>query len=161
MSILKPSAAMLTACVLSAGMALGIPGAARAQSYDSFSLAPGFQPDPLVSTGLSGGVRAVTCDTRTTGEGTVVTTYVDTANAPDHVLHLARPFPFLRASVQATGDVTLLISGPDGIHCSDDVNGVMPEIAGAWPAGTYYIWIGDFVGPSRGAYNYQLFLSEY
>lgn len=161
MNILKQSAIALTACVMSSGVVFAVPQAVNAQDYASFTLAPGFQPDPVVGTGASGGTHAVTCDTRSTGEGTSVTTYVDAADSPDHVLTVTRPFSFLRASVQAEGDVTLLVSGPDGTYCSDDVNGAMPEIHGSWPAGTYYFWIGDFAGPTSGTYRYQLQLSEY
>jgi hypothetical protein len=149
MNIVKNSAAVLAACALSTGVVLGLPQVAKAD-YQSFSLAPGFTPDPQVGTGLSGGTRS----TNDCG-------YVDASNAPDHVVTLTRPFSFLRASVEASGDVTLLVTGPDGRFCSDDANGLMPEISGYWPAGTYNIWVGDFVGNGNGTYRYQLFLSEY
>jgi hypothetical protein len=148
MNILKTSATVLTACALGTSVVLGLPQAARAD-YQNFRLAPGFLPDPAVGTGLSGGSRS-------TGD----CGYVDGANAPDHVMTLTRPFSFLRASVAAEGDVTLLITGPDGRYCSDDANGLMPEVSGFWPAGTYQIWVGDFVGDRSGSFRYQLFLSE-
>lgn len=150
MNILKNSAIALTTCVLSAGVVFALPQQANAQDYGSFSLTPGFLPDPQIGTGMSGGVRSTSdCG------------YVDSADAPDHVLTVNEGFSYLRAYVEAPGDVTLLVEGPDGRYCSDDVNGLMPEISGSWPAGTYRIWIGDFAGPGQGTYRYQLFLSEY
>jgi len=150
MNILKNSAIALTTCALSAGIVFGLPQQAKAQDYGSFSLAPGFQPDPQMGTGLSGG-----------GRSTSDCGYVDSADAPDHVLTVTEDFSYLRAVVEAPGDVTLLVEGPDGRFCSDDVNGLMPEISGYWPTVTYQIWIGDFAGPSQGTHRYQLFLSEY
>ncbi|MBD2090895.1 hypothetical protein H6F67_13645 [Microcoleus sp. FACHB-1515] len=148
MNIFKTSATVFAACAFGASAVVAMPQAARAD-YQSFNLAPGFMPDPAVGTGLSGGSRA----TNDCG-------YVDAANAPDHVVTLTRPFQFLRASVEAEGDVTLLITGPDGRYCSDDANGLMPEVSGFWPAGTYQIWVGDFVGDRSGTYRYELYLSE-
>lgn len=146
MNVTKAFAFLLTASVgISAAVIL--PQAARAD-YQSFSLAPGFSPNPAMGTGLSGGRQ----ETNDCG-------YID-AEAPDHVVTLTRPFQFLRASVEAEGDVTLLIVGPDGRSCSDDANGLMPEVSGAWPAGTYQIWVGDFVGDRLGAHRYELYLSE-
>lgn len=146
MNILKSSTAVLSACALSAGLTVGLATQARAD-YQSFSLAPGFMPDPQIGTGYSGGSR------QTPDCG-----FVDAANAPDHVVYLSNNFDFLRASVQSSGDVTLLIEGPGGRVCSDDVNGLMPEIAGAWSAGTYSVWIGDWDG---SYYRYQFSLSEF
>lgn len=149
MNIFKGSVTVLSACAMVTGLVISAPQPAKAD-YQSFNLAPGFMPDPQVGTGLSGGTRA----TNDCG-------FVDSANAPDHVVTLTRPFEYLRAHVQADGDVTLLIEGPDGRFCSDDVNGLMPEISGYWPAGTYSVWIGDFMGDSAGTYRYQLYLTEY
>ncbi|HEY9644166.1 MAG TPA: hypothetical protein V6C57_26975 [Coleofasciculaceae cyanobacterium] len=116
----------------------------------SLTLAPGFSPDPQVSTGVSGGSRA------TTNCG-----YVGAADAPNQVISLTQPFSFLRASVEAEGDVTLLIETPSGkLLCSDDVNGLMPEIAGEAPPGIYKIWVGDYVGNAAKNFRYRLTLTE-
>ncbi|MEB3213275.1 MAG: hypothetical protein VKL39_18135 [Leptolyngbyaceae bacterium] len=146
MNIVKNAVATLSAVALSSGIALSMPQQARAD-YQSFGLTPGFMPDPQIGTGYSGGGRA----TNDCG-------FVDSAGSPDHVVQLYQPFNFLRASVNASGDVTLLIEGPDGRYCSDDANGLMPEISGYWPAGTYNVWIGDW---DQGGYRYQFSLSEY
>lgn len=149
MNIFKSSATILTTCLMTAGLVTGSVQEAKA-AYENFTLAPGFTPEPVSGSGLSGGSRQ-----------TADCGFVDAANAPDHVINVTQPFSFLRAHVEAEGDVTLLIEGPDGRFCSDDVNGLMPEISGSWPAGTYRVWIGDFEGNSRGEYQYQLFLTEY
>ncbi|MGB3494516.1 MAG: hypothetical protein WBA57_17440 [Elainellaceae cyanobacterium] len=145
MNILKVSATVLSTCALSVGLVVGMASQVRAD-YQSFSLAPGFMPDPQVGTGYSGG------DRQTPDCGNV-----DTADAPDHVVYLSNDFSFLRASVNSSEDVTLLIQGPGGRICSDDVNGLLPEISGSWSAGTYNVWIGDWDG---GYHRYQFSLSE-
>lgn len=160
MNIVKTVTVALTACAMTTGMALTLPQAAHAEDYESFTLAPGFNPNPVVGTGLSGGTRLVDCHTNESRGQTVVRTYVDAADAPDHVLTVTRPFSSLRASVQAEGDVTLLIQGPDGTYCSDDVEDLMPSISGDWPTGTYNIWVGDFVGDGSGTYRYELILTQ-
>ncbi len=149
MNTLKTSAVLIATCLVTTGSALVAIAPALAD-YQSFRMAPGFTPDPQVGTGVSGGTRS-----------TADCGYVDQADAPDHIVQLTQDFSFLRAAVEAQGDVTLLIEGPDGRFCSDDVNGLMPEISGFWPAGTYNVWIGDFVGNSAGSYPYSLYLSEY
>jgi hypothetical protein len=154
------AARILTICVITAGLGLLTTKNATAEDYESFTLAPGFQPNPVVGTGLSGGTRLVECYTLESNGETMVETYVDSADAPDHVVTVTQPFADLIASVESEGDVTLLIEGPDGTYCSDDVDGLMPAIAGSWSAGSYNIWIGDFVGDGSGAYRYELVLIE-
>lgn len=146
MNVFKTVITTLSAVTLSSGLAVGMAQQVRAD-YQSFGLAPGFTPDPQTGTGYSGGGRS----TNDCG-------FVDSYDAPDHVVQLYQPFSFLRASVDAPGDVTLLIEGPDGRYCSDDANGLMPEISGYWPAGTYSVWVGDW---DQGGYRYRLNLSEY
>lgn len=149
MNILKISATVLAICAVSTGANFGFSDVAKADDYESFSLAPGFEPQPAVGTGLSGGTRSTSdCG------------FVDVADAPDHIITLTQPFSFLRATVEAEDDVTLLIAGPDGTVCSDDVNGLLPEIAGSWSPGTYSVWVGDFVGDRAGTYRYQITFSE-
>lgn len=145
MNILSRSTKVITTCLVTIGLVIGTTQQARAD-YQSFTLAPGFHPDPATGSGHSGGPRL----TEDCG-------YVDTANDPDHTVTLTRSFTYLRAYVSAPGDVTLLIEGPMGRICSDDVNGRMPEFGGRWQAGTYRLWVGDF---SNSNYRYQLFLSE-
>jgi hypothetical protein len=112
------------------------------------TLEPGFAPDPHISAGLSGGAQ----ETANCG-------YIN-GDRPNLVVEIPQPFPFLRASIQAEADVTLLIETPSGqLICSDDVQGLLPEISGEAPAGTYKLWVGDFVGKAEGSYRYRLSLT--
>jgi hypothetical protein len=160
MNLVKGTAFILTACVITAGIGLLTTKTATAEDYESFTLSPGFEPNPAVGTGLSGGTRLVECATGESNGETTIQTYVDDADAPDHTVTLTDEIPNLSASVESDGDVTLVVEGPDGTFCSDDVDGLLPAISGDWPAGTYNIWIGDFVGDSSGTYRYQLVLTE-
>jgi hypothetical protein len=148
MELPKHLATALTAAFVTAGLLICSAVQARAD-FKALNLEPGFMPNPEVIKGLSGGTR----ETPDCG-------YVKAADTPDAVVTLTQPFAALKASVQATGDVTMLIEGPNGRICSDDVNGLMPEISGAAPAGTYRVWIGDYVGKAEQGFNYQITLSE-
>ncbi|MEM1280036.1 MAG: hypothetical protein AAGG53_08500 [Cyanobacteria bacterium P01_H01_bin.152] len=149
MNVFKTPATLLTATLLSLGLATTVVSEARAE-YETFEIVPGFTPDPLVGTGISGGPDDV-------GE----CGFVDTYDSPDHVLYIEGYFEFLRVSVDAPGDVTLLMENVETGEslCIDDSNGtLLPEFAGEWPVGTYFIWVGDF---DNGGYPYQLSISEF
>jgi hypothetical protein len=121
-----------------------VPTQGQYTQYEDFELSPGFQPDPRVGSGTSGG-------TEDSGDcGTIDST-------PDHLLILTRDFDFLRISVEAPGDITLLVEKPNGERvCSDDTLGVLPEVVGSYPAGRYKIWVGDW----GNSYEYQICLSQ-
>lgn len=132
---------------VSLGVWLGVAATARSDSH-SLLLSPGFSPDPLVMTGISGG-------TQTTPDCGFIKT-----GSPNLTVTLTDAFQFLQAAVTAAGDVTLLVEAPSGRRiCSDDVNGLMPQISGAPPAGTYKIWIGDYQAQPDTGYSYQLTLT--
>jgi len=38
----------------------------------------------------------------------------------------------------------LLVKGPGGTWCNDDVSDRNPIIAGEWLSGTYSIWVGSY-----------------
>lgn len=140
----------LTPIAMGVGLAslIGAIGAAPAQAqYESFRLNPAEAPLSVTGSGQSGGWRW----TEDCG-------HVDAANAPDHVVDVTAEFSELRATVAADADVTLYIQFPDGrAHCVDNANGSeLPEYIGAWPAGTSYLWIGDW---DRGLHPYQIMLS--
>lgn len=112
--------------------------------YEDFELSPGFQPDPRLGSGTSGGTEDGS------GCGKIDST-------PDHLLTLTRDFDFLRISVEAPGDITLLVEKPNGEQvCSDETLGVLPEVSGNYPAGRYKIWVGDW----GNSYEYQICLSQ-
>lgn len=152
MNLRKVSATVLATGLVSLGLVMAGTTSAHAEDYESFTLRPGFLPDPVVGTGLSGGPRNVgDCG------------WVDTANAPDHVLALSQPFSYLRLYVVAPGDVTLYMqnAGTGETICVDDSNGtLLPDFSSSWPAGTYNIWIGDFENNSSGTYRYQMYITE-
>jgi len=160
MTRLKTVAVALATCVLTAGVTMMTASSAKAEDYEPFTLEPGFQPNPAIGTGLSGGTHQVDCQPVESSSQETIKTYIDEANAPDHVITITAPIPHMEASVQAEGDVTLYIEGPNGTMCSNDVNGNMPAISGEWQPGTYNVWIGDFVGDGHGTYRYELKLEE-
>lgn len=148
----KPIQAVVLASLMGIGGAIAQPEVAHAEDYESFSLQPGFLPDPVIGTGLSGG-------SRNSGD----CGYVDTLDAPDHTLYIDESFDYLRLYVDAPGDVTLLMESETTGEsiCVDDSNGsLLPEFSGAWPAGTYNIWIGDFENNPSGTYRYRLYITE-
>lgn len=118
--------------------------------YCSFVIEPGFLPDPLTSTGVSGG------PTQTPDCGNIDGT-------PDHEITITQDFASLRMHVESQGDVTLLVEGPFGRVCSDDVVGLLPEIQRDFPAGTYQVWVGDWQGTwsMDGASPYTFHVTEY
>jgi hypothetical protein len=150
--------ALLTG-VLLAGFTLVMPSAVQADE-EALVLNPGFQPNPTIRTGVSGGSRSVVCYTTESQGRTQIRTYVEAENAPNAVVQLPRALNNLRISVQARDDLALVIEGPDGNYCSDDADGLMPAIIGNWPAGTYKVWVGDSVSDRKGAYPYQLLFTQ-
>jgi len=69
-------------------------------------------------------------------------------------------FSNLRIMAHATepdADVTLVVQKPDGSYlCNDDLDiGVStdPLVEGAFPAGTYKIWIGSYESGANEAYK--------
>lgn len=80
---------------------------------------------------------------------------------PDHVLILTGDMDRLSLSVMSEGDTTLLVDGPRGIDCSDNDRRNSRDAAvqeGAWPAGTYRIWVGAFERGDR--IDYRLSVGE-
>ncbi len=113
-------------------MLLSSAGVVRSQAVQ---LSPGFQPNPMVVNGTSGG------GTATQGCGMI--------NAkPNVVLTLNANFNYLRFNVQSTGQPTLLIKGPSGISCvpADKLSGGNIQAPGYWEKGIYSIFIGDLAG---------------
>ncbi|HEY9673624.1 MAG TPA: hypothetical protein V6D11_19430 [Waterburya sp.] len=107
-------------------------GVVRSQALQ---LSPGFQPEPTVVSGTSGG------NTATQGCGMV-------SAQPNVVLTLDANFNYLRFNVQSSGQPTLLIKGPSGISCvpADKLSGGNIQAPGYWEKGVYSIYIGDLTG---------------
>ncbi len=104
------------------------------------------QAPNLQMSGMSGGGRASDCGyigNRPSEQVTISPQYVEQSG-------------YLRISVTAAGNPTLLIEGPSGRFCSVGQGGRNPQHVGVWPAGVYNIYVGDRQGQSH---PYQLNLS--
>jgi hypothetical protein len=128
------------------GSAIVCPLPASAQSapiFESTAVSPGFSPDPRTLRGISGG----SVPARTIAQRAETTTgpcvgFVD--SSPDHTLTLNSFFDFLSIEVQSSEDTTLVVKGPGGTWCNDDISGKNPGIAGQWQAGNYAVWVGSY-----------------
>lgn len=125
--------------------------------FEDIAIAPSLNPRDIELRGISGGVvetqkqsgRAVT----ETGE---CIGFIDTE--PDHKITLTQPFKYLKLQVKSSGDTVLLVRGPGGSWCSDDVSDRNPEIGGDWLQGTYEVWIGSY--EENTSFPYLLELKE-
>jgi hypothetical protein len=140
MKMLKPWMVVPTALA----MVLSSAGLVRSQPIN---IAPGFQPDPLVVNGTSGGSVA------SQGCGTIAAT-------PNHTLTLGANFNYLRINVQGGGKPTLLIKGPGSRNScvpADNMSGGSIQAPGFWEQGTYSIFVGDLAG---GQHPYTLSITQ-
>lgn len=128
--------------VVPASVVMLLTGLAAAQAQVT-SINLGFNPDPLEVKGTSGGVSNKGCGM--------------TGAAPNYVLNLATNFNYLRFSVQAEGQPTLLIQGPNGSSCVQAVPGKNINVPGYWEKGTYSISVGDRAG---GQHPFTLSISQ-
>ncbi|MFH7028605.1 MAG: hypothetical protein ACHBN1_25230 [Heteroscytonema crispum UTEX LB 1556] len=104
-----------------------------------------FQPDPLIVNGKSGGENKSNCGNITA--------------APNQVINVTEPLPYLRLTVESSGKPTLLIDGPGGRFCvlADSYSGGKPEISGYWHKGEYKLYVGEL---SQGQYTYTVSISQ-
>ncbi|MGF1535060.1 MAG: hypothetical protein ACFB4J_01060 [Elainellaceae cyanobacterium] len=109
--------------------------------FENVTLNPG-APDITVR-GISGGSQIATLVSgrQETDTGACIG-YVDTD--ADHRMVLTDFFEFLSLQVESPEDTTLVVRGPGGSWCSDDLNGRNPGILGAWSPGAYEIWVGSY-----------------
>ncbi|MCA6527475.1 MAG: hypothetical protein ACK5Y4_02415, partial [Pseudanabaena sp.] len=61
-----------------------------------------------------------------------------------------------KMQVKSSGDTILLVRGPGGSWCSDDVSDRNPEISGDWLEGTYEVWVGSYEENTSFPYLLQL-----
>ncbi|WP_071189327.1 hypothetical protein [Trichormus sp. NMC-1] len=103
------------------------------------------QTDPTIVNGTSGGNVKSNCG--------------DITTAPNQVIKVKEPLPYLRLTVESQGKPTLLIDGPGGRFCvmADNYSGNKPEQSGFWQVGQYSIYIGDL---SQQQYPYTLSISQ-
>ena len=124
-----------------------VPPAANLQSnFGTITLATGFTPDPHVAQGTSGGaINASTWNPTCSGW---------VSQTPDHIFVSSTAFANLRFIINSTQDTTLVLQKPDGTYlCADDTEGLNPIVQGAFPAGTYKVWIGSYEQGASAAYR--------
>lgn len=141
----------LVSVALVLSLAVTVPAHAQVSNFGTVNLTPGFMPDPHAEAGTSGG-QSEAQRLNAACRGFI-------ASNPDHIFNAQGRFNFLRVFAVSSGDTTLVIQTPDGqLRCNDDTYGRNPSLEGAWPAGTYRIWVGSY---SRGTQSaYQLYFSE-
>jgi hypothetical protein len=111
--------------------------------FEDITIASSAAPQAIELRGISGG----TVETQKKSGRKVTETgecigFID--NEPDHRITLTKPLRFLQMRVKSSGDTILLVRGPGGSWCSDDVSDRNPEISGDWLEGTYEVWIGSY-----------------
>ena len=101
--------------------------------------------EPLVLNGISGGAVSSTCG--------------NISNTPNQIIHLTKPLPYLRLTVDGSGQPTLLIDGPGGRFCvlADNYSESKPELAGYFMPGEYLLYVGQL---SPGQHDYNLLISQ-
>ncbi len=111
--------------------------------FGNITLSPRFSPDPYIIRGASGGSipAAIIAQRETTPNGPCVG-LVD--EEPDHRIVLTAFFNYLSLQVQSAQDTTIVVKGPGGSWCNDDLDGKSPGIAGQWLKGTYEVWVGSY-----------------
>lgn len=117
--------------------------------FGEVKLHAGFSPDPHIVEGKSGGeIDASTL--RAECKGWV-------ASRPDFLLQAKDAFTELRVMAHAEGDVTLLLTEPDGdLLCNDDTEpGRTPDplLRAAIEPGTYEVRVGSFARGEDVAYK--------
>jgi hypothetical protein len=113
------------------------------QMFGNLTLSPSDLRTTHTLYGISGGAVATQSlsNQKQTETGECIG-FVDTE--PDHRLTLTQNFKYLRLQVKSSGDTVLLVKGPGGTWCNDDVSDRNPIIAGEWLKGTYSIWVGSY-----------------
>jgi hypothetical protein len=101
--------------------------------------------DPLILKGIAGGSVKSNCGN------------IDTA--PNQIIQVREPLPYLRLTAATEGKPTLLIDGPGGRFCviGDSNSGGKPELSGYWQPGKYLVYVGEL---SPKNYNYTLAISQ-
>ncbi|PZV16853.1 MAG: hypothetical protein DCF20_06780 [Pseudanabaena sp.] len=123
--------------------------------FEDISISPNFTPKEIELRGISGGgVETQKKSGRKVTETGDCIGFIDTE--PDHKITLTKPFQYLKMQVKSSGDTILLVRGPGGIWCSDDVSDRNPEISGDWLEGTYEVWIGSYEENTSFPYLLQL-----
>ncbi|NJK35316.1 MAG: hypothetical protein HC919_10355 [Oscillatoriales cyanobacterium SM2_2_1] len=125
--------------------------------FQDLTVAPNFAPNPQILKGISGGAEETqTLSGRPNTETGPCIGFVD--RPPDHRLTLSQPLPLMTLQIQSSGDTILLVRGPGGVWCNDDLRDRNPVISGEWLSGTYEIWVGSY--EKNAAFPYILKVIE-
>lgn len=139
----------LAAFVLAATGSMTTSAWAQPSNFGTIQLATGFQPDPSVAQGTSGGQRAASSMMQGC-QGWI-------ANTPDHILNLTTQFRWLRIFAESSSDTTIVIQGPDGrVQCDDDTFDRNPAIQTSFTPGQYRIWVGSYRQGENSPYQLKL-----
>lgn len=154
------------ATVMTTAASIWAPSASHAQSFQFGTSPPLFEDIVLTPTlvspnttvrGISGGpLEARELSGRPETNTGPCLGFMDTE--PDHQITLTEFFDYLSLEIQSPEDTTLLVRGPGGSWCSDDVYGFNPAIAGQWFSGTYDVWVGSY--RPRTYHPYVIRISE-
>ncbi|MFN3926297.1 MAG: hypothetical protein ACK4QL_03015 [Pseudanabaenaceae cyanobacterium] len=111
--------------------------------FGNLTISPSPTPQQHTLYGISGGTAPTQslAGIKTSETGDCIG-FVD--STPDHQLTLTGFFRYLRLQVRSSGDTVMLVKGPGGTWCNDDVSDRNPIIAGGWLQGTYSIWVGSY-----------------
>ena len=123
--------------------------------FEDIAIAPRFTQKEIQLRGISGGgVETQKKSGRKVTETGDCIGFIDAE--PDHKITLTKPFKYLNMQVKSSGDTILLVRGPGGSWCSDDVSDRNPEIGGDWLEGTYEVWVGSYEENTSFPYLLQL-----
>ncbi|RUR74584.1 hypothetical protein DSM107007_50890 [Nostoc sp. PCC 7120 = FACHB-418] len=75
---------------------------------------------------------------------------------PDHTIRLTSKFDYLKLQVQSPQDTTIVVKGPGGTWCNDDLDGKNPGIIGEWLPGNYQVWVGSYQKGKYFPYTLQI-----
>lgn len=109
-------------------------------TFGGWTLEPGFQPDPLIITAISGGPIAAD------GLGLGANCAGSINDVPDYRISWSGQTAALRVFFTSQNDTTLVVRTPSGKYaCNDDYDGLNPLVILTNPeAGDYLIWIGSY-----------------
>lgn len=125
--------------------------------FEDIAIAPSSVSKAIELRGISGGVvETQKISGREVTETGACIGFID--SVPDHKITLTKAFRYLKLQVKSSGDTILLVRGPGGSWCSDDVSDRNPEISGDWLAGTYEVWIGSY--EENSSFPYLLDVKE-
>lgn len=111
--------------------------------FENVVLSPSAMANPTTIRGISGGpLTASRVAGRTDTATGICTGFVD--RQPDHRIELTEFFDYLSLQVESPEDTVLVVRGPGGSWCNDDVLGFNPGLAGEWFSGVYDVWVGSY-----------------